>query len=160
MIFVLAVAPIPETSPLTEPSSVAPKTDAVSAMCQQVSAGLSLLSNFPDDIISPPAEKAPEVEALPATLPRVTSPLVAAVSSSTSTPSTFMPTATSPSIGGLASPPSPPAQSQYPQSVVAGNQDHLFKSPLTSPPHTGAGTGMSKGEEWLAQINSQASQQE
>ncbi|XP_076065838.1 NUMB endocytic adaptor protein isoform X3 [Oratosquilla oratoria] len=37
------MTPIPETSPMVEKTG-----DAVSAMCQQLSAGLSLLSNYPD----------------------------------------------------------------------------------------------------------------
>ena len=42
------MTPIPESSPVVET-----KTDPVSALCQELSAGLSLLTNYPDPFAQP-----------------------------------------------------------------------------------------------------------
>ena len=46
VVVVVAVTPIPETSPMTE------RSNAVSAMCQQLSQGLSLLSSTDDPFLT------------------------------------------------------------------------------------------------------------
>lgn len=53
--FPFPVTPIPESSPVVENK----QGDAVSAMCQELSAGLSLLSNFTDPFSSPEATTSP-----------------------------------------------------------------------------------------------------
>ena len=49
------MTPIPESSPMVENKT----GDAVSAMCQELSAGLSLLSNFTDPFSTSPENSSP-----------------------------------------------------------------------------------------------------
>ncbi|RXG73311.1 Protein numb [Armadillidium vulgare] len=127
------MAPIPESSPVTESNA---KTDAVSAMCQQVTAGLSLLSSFSDDVCSTSSSGGGGgmVGSSSGNIP------VSASGRFISTPK-------------RGSPQSPLLQNNVFDKAPSPEVRNISPGPSSLAP---VGGGMSKGEEWLAQIKSQA----
>lgn len=134
------VTPIPETSPMVENKT----GDAVSAMCQELSAGLSLLSNFSD-----PFANSPEGSNSPIHNSYVT-PVATSYTNVASTEVTSHPMMP-PVTEGVLLPSVNPIREENPWagSTVNGQS-------ATSNDDTKGDGGWSRGEEWLSQINSQS----
>ncbi|XP_045117015.1 protein numb-like isoform X2 [Portunus trituberculatus] len=127
------VTPIPESSPVVENK----QGDAVSAMCQELSAGLSLLSNFTDPFSSP----------------ENTSPAHTSTSSATTTTLTSYT-----NTGGTVTANQhiiPPNSQVLLPSVEPIREENPWASAEVNG-HASEGKNKSLGEEWLSQINPQA----
>ncbi|XP_069946664.1 protein numb [Cherax quadricarinatus] len=130
------VTPIPESSPVVENKP----GDAVSAMCQELSAGLSLLSNFSDPFSSPES----------------TSPAHNAFTTATTTVTSYTNIASTvvatqhgiPTSQGVLMPSVEPIHEEnpWPGPEINGQTSSLVES-------TGIEAKRSLGEEWLSQFN-------
>ncbi|XP_042232674.1 protein numb-like isoform X2 [Homarus americanus] len=133
------MTPIPESSPIVENKP----GDAVSAMCQELSAGLSLLSNFSDPFSSPentsPAHNS--FTTATTTVTSYTNVASTVVQSHHGIPTT--------SQGVLL----PSVEPIHEESPWAGSD--INGQPLSLDDPTGAETKRSLGEEWLSQFNTQ-----
>lgn len=134
------VTPIPESSPIVENKS----GDAVSAMCQELSAGLSLLSNFSDPFSSSPESSSPAHSSYTTAATTVTS--------CTNVASTVVPSqhVISTTAQGVLLPSVDPIHEENPWagSNINGQPSSLGDSTQTD-------NKRSLGEEWLSQFNPQ-----
>lgn len=128
------VTPIPESSPVVENK----QGDAVSAMCQELSAGLSLLSNFTDPFSSPESTS-------PAHTAATTASTTTTLTSYTNTGGTV--TASQHII--------PPSSQVLLPSVEPIREENPWAGPEVNG-HATVGKNKSLGEEWLSQINPDA----
>ncbi|XP_050715201.1 protein numb-like isoform X4 [Eriocheir sinensis] len=130
------MTPIPESSPVVENK----QGDAVSAMCQELSAGLSLLSNFTDPFSSPEATTSPAHSIATTT----------AVTTTSTTLTSYTNTAGTVTASQHIIPPTS-------QVLLPSVEPIREENPWTAPEVNGHTTeGKSLGEEWLSQINPQA----
>ncbi|XP_064104419.1 protein numb-like isoform X3 [Macrobrachium nipponense] len=133
------VTPIPEISPMVENKA----GDAVSAMCQELSAGLSLLSNFSDPFANSPESGSPTQNSYTTTV----------ATSYTNVASTEITSqqVIAPISQGVLLPSVDPIREEIPwvAPTINGQETGTITSTTTE-------SGFSRGEEWLSQINSQS----
>ncbi|XP_042868293.1 protein numb-like isoform X3 [Penaeus japonicus] len=140
------VTPIPEISPVVETKP----GDAVSAMCQELSAGLSLLSNFSDPFSSPESSS-PSHNSFTSSSAVTTTTTTSAVTAFSNVTTSV---ATSQSVAPASQvllPSVHPIREENPWAGPAVNGQASQAEELTNAGDSG---GWSRGEEWLSQINS------
>ncbi|XP_068208940.1 protein numb-like [Palaemon carinicauda] len=133
------VTPIPEISPMVENKT----GDAVSAMCQELSAGLSLLSNFSDPFAASPENSSP--------IPNSFTTAVATSYTNVASTEVTSHQVIQPISQGVLLPSVDPIREEIPWvgPAINGQETSAIISTQTE-------GGWSRGEEWLSQINSQS----
>lgn len=124
--------------------------DAVSAMCQELSAGLSLLSNFSDPFSSPESSS-PSHNSFTSSTAATTTTTTSAVTAFSNVTTTV---ATSQSVAPTSQvllPSVEPIREENPWAGPAVNGQASKAEELIN---AGESAGWSRGEEWLSQINS------
>ncbi|XP_037776179.1 protein numb-like isoform X2 [Penaeus monodon] len=140
------MTPIPEISPMVETKP----GDAVSAMCQELSAGLSLLSNFSDPFSSPESSS-PSHNSFTSSSAATTTTTTSAVTAFSNVTTTV---ATSQSVAPTSQVLLPSVEPIHEENPWAGPAVNGQASKAEELRNAGETAGWSRGEEWLSQINS------
>ncbi|CAL4097399.1 unnamed protein product, partial [Meganyctiphanes norvegica] len=140
------MTPIPESSPMVENKNT---DDAVSAMCAELSHGLSLLSNFPD----PFGTNSTSPTALPTAVTTTGTTTSATHITTNNSPFNIITTSQLPPVSLQVLVPSVAPiieENPWEESNTLSNGKGADSESASSGPDSG---GWSRGEEWLSQIN-------